>query len=228
MLCGVIADRSRRQLPFKIASRSEQIIGEKKVEQTSAMIQENGLEVENAAVNFKGDYQRIYRYIMSMIRDTAEAEDLTQETFLRALRGRDSLREEGAHTAWLYRIATHVCLDRLRQYARRAPKESDTDLEQVDIAEPDSPSLQQVIEQGEMSACVQRFLNHLPDGYRAVIMLHDMHELTASEISQLLGESLPTVKIRLHRARFKLRIALQAGCEFSYDERNVLSCDSKG
>ena len=54
-----------------------------------------------------------------------------------------------------------------------------------------------------------------------------MHELTAPEIAQLLGESLPTVKIRLHRARLKLRAALKAGCEFSYDDRNVLTCESK-
>jgi len=164
---------------------------------------------------------------MSMIRDTAEAEDLTQETFLRAYRRRDSLQNEGAQTAWLYRIATHVCLDRLRQYARRAPKESEIDLDEMDVAEPDTPSLQQEIERDEMSECVQSYLNNLSDSYRAAILLHDMHELTAPEIAQLLGLSLDTVKIRLHRARNKLRIALQAGCDFSYDERNVLTCESK-
>jgi RNA polymerase sigma-70 factor (ECF subfamily) len=164
---------------------------------------------------------------MSMIRDTAEAEDLTQETFLRAYRHRDSLRNEGAQTAWLYRIATHVCLDRLRQYARRAPKETETDFDELDVAEPDTPSLQQIIERDEMSECVQAYLNHLSDSYRAAILLHDMHDLAAPEIAQLLGVSVDTVKIRLHRARNKLRIALQTGCDFSHDERNVLTCESK-
>ena len=187
----------------------------------------NELEVENVTIFFKGDYQRIFRYIMSMVHDTAEAEDLTQETYLRAYRRRDSLRDEGAQTAWLYRIATHVCLDRLRQYARRNPMESETDLDQVDVAEPDTPSLQQTIERDEMSACVQRYLNGLPDSYRAVMLLHDMHEMTAPEIAQLLGESLANVKIRLHRARRKLKTALEAGCAFSYDERSVLTCESK-
>jgi RNA polymerase sigma-70 factor (ECF subfamily) len=197
------------------------------VEHHTPMLQEDKLEAENAAVFFNGDYQRIFRYIMSMVRDTAEAEDLTQETFLRAYRHRDSLRDEGAQTAWLYRIATHVCLDRLRQYARRTPVESGTDIDQVEVAEPDAPSLQKVIEQDEMSACVQGYLNRLPDSYRAVILLHDMHELTAAEIAQLLSASLANVKIRLHRARHKLRIALQAGCDFSYDESSVLTCESK-
>ena len=197
------------------------------MEHLTPMTQEDELEVANASVLFKGDYQRIFRYIVSMIRDTAEAEDLTQETFLRAYRRRDSLRNEGAQTAWLYRIATHVCLDRLRQFARRSPMESETDPDQVDVPEPDTPSLQKTIELDEMSECVQRYLNRLTDSYRAVILLHDMHELTSPEIAQLLGESLATVKIRLHRARLKLRAALEAGCAFSYDERSVLTCESK-
>ena len=93
----------------------------------------------------------------------------------------DELESENASV--LYRIATNVCLDRLRQYARRNPMESDTDLDQVDPAEPDTPSLQQTLEQDEMSECVQGYLNRLSDSYRAVILLHDMHELTAPEIA---------------------------------------------
>jgi RNA polymerase sigma-70 factor (ECF subfamily) len=201
--------------------------GEKKVEHYTTPIKEDESEVQNAASSFQEDYQRIFRYIMSMVRDTAEAEDLTQETFLRAHQRRDSLRDEGSQTAWLYRIATHVCLDRLRQYARRSPKESEADLNEIDVAEPDTPSLQQTLERDEMSGCVQGYLNRLSDSYRTVILLHDMHELTAAEISQLLGESLATIKIRLHRARRKLSVALAAGCEFSHDERDVLLCESK-
>ncbi len=196
------------------------------MENQTPELQENGLEAQNASVIFAGDYQRIFRYIMSMVQDTAEAEDLTQETFLRAYRGRNSLREEGAQITWLYKIATHVCYDRLRQYARRSPMESKTDLDQVDVSEPDAPSLQETLEQDEMSGCIQRYLTRLPDTYRAAIMLHDMHELDAPEIAALLGESLPNIKIRLHRARQKLRSALEAGCSFSYDDRDVLTCES--
>jgi RNA polymerase sigma-70 factor (ECF subfamily) len=210
---------------YEIARRPL-IEGEKKVEHYPPTIQEDELEVANASVLFKGDYVRIFRYIMGMVQDTAEAEDLTQETFLRAYRRRDSLREERAQTAWLYRIATHVCLDRLRQYARRNPIESDADLDKEDFAEPDTPSLQQTIERDEMSDCVQNYLNRLPDNYRAVILLHDMHDLTTPEIARLLGESLDAIKIRLHRARLKLKAALQAGCAFSYDESSTLTCES--
>ena len=197
------------------------------MEQQATTLRGDEHEAENAPVVLQEDYERISRYVMSMVRDTAEAEDLTQETFLRAYRRRDSLREEGAQTAWLYRIATNTCLDRLRQYARRGPMESESDLDEMEVAEPDTPSLQKVIERDEMSECVQRYLNRLSDSYRAVILLHDMHELTSPEIAQLLRESLSNVKIRLHRARIKLRSALKAGCEFSIDESSVLTCELK-
>jgi RNA polymerase sigma-70 factor (ECF subfamily) len=197
------------------------------MEQHPTLLPADELEVETAAVIFTGDYKRIFRYLVSMVHDTAEAEDLTQETFLRAHRSRDSLRDAGAQTAWLYRIATNVCYDRLRRYARHASLESDADLDDLDVVEPDVPSLQKTIERHEMSACVQRYLNELPDNYRAVILLHDMHELTSPEIAQLLGESLSTVKIRIHRARRKLRMTLEASCAFSRDEQDALICESK-
>ena len=63
---------------------------------------------------FEAHHDRIYSYILRMVRSPAEAVDLTQESFLRACRHRDALRDPQAVRGWLYRIATHVCLDRLR------------------------------------------------------------------------------------------------------------------
>ncbi len=176
---------------------------------------------------FEAYYDRVYRYVQSMVHDSAEAEDLTQEAFLRAYKERESLRESGALVAWLYRIATHAALDRLRQRARRAPKESDTDVNEIELPDPNGISLQQGLEQGEMSACVQEYLADLPNNYRSVILLHDMEELTGSQIAGLLDLPLATVKMRLHRARQRLQAALKGGCDFSSDERNVLVCESK-
>ncbi len=190
------------------------------------MLSEQRVELSSALI-FEEYYQRINRYVLGMVRDPAEAEDLTQETFLRAFRQRDTLRDAGALAAWLYRIATHVSLDRLRQRTRRAPRESGADPTEVDVADLDSPSLQQEAEQKEMSACVQRYIADLPDSYRAVILLHDLHGLTASEIAETLDLPLTTIKIRLVRARRRLQAALQAGCSFSHDERNVLICEPK-
>lgn len=183
-------------------------------------------DITDTPLLFETYSDRICRYITSMIHDSDEAEDLTQETFLRAFQQRDSLRNREAAIGWLYRIATNVCLDRLRQRARRAPLESETDLEEIP-QDSDTPSLERTIEQNEMSACVQRYLVDLPDDYRAVVLLQDVHGLTGPEMADLLGASLATVKIRLHRARKKLRAALEAGCTFSHDERDVLVCEPK-
>lgn len=168
-------------------------------------------------------YARVRRYVGSLVRDAAEADDLTQEVFLRAHRGRDSLRDPQARMTWLYRIATHVCVDWMRQRARR-PVAADVTPEETEPADA-GPALQQVIERQEMSACVQNYLVALPDNYRGVLLLRDLHEMSGPEIAQLLGISHATVKIRLHRAREKLRAALAAGCAFSRDERNVLVCE---
>ena len=72
------------------------------------MTKEDELEAVNASGLFIGDYKRIFRYIMSMVHDIAEAEDLTQETFLRAFRSYGRVRAGTNYRAWLYKIATNT------------------------------------------------------------------------------------------------------------------------
>jgi len=176
----------------------------------------------------------IYRYVLSVVRDASSAEDLTQETLLRAHRKLKSLDDVTRLVPWLYRIATNVCHDRFRRASRRhraGSLKSDVesaaaeDLAQT-VADP-APRLDKVMEQKEMSSCVQDYLAGLSDSYRAVILLHDAEGLTNPEIAAMLGVSLPTVKIRLHRARVRLRDALARACSFSTDERGVLVCEPK-
>ena len=171
-------------------------------------------------------YDRILRYIRSVVRDDREAEDLAQETFLRAHRARDSLRDPDAVLAWLYSVATHVCVDRLRQRTRQAQAWSGLDPEAVSPPDP-APGAGLLVEQADMSSCVEAYVSELSDGYRAVLLMHDVKGLTAREIGELLGASTGSVKIRLHRARRELQATLEAGCEFTQDERGTLVCDPK-
>ncbi len=176
---------------------------------------------------FEEHYGRISRYVLSMVRNSAEAEDLTQETFLRAYREMDSVKDHGAVPSWLYRIATNVALDRLRQRSKLAGRLAKIDPTEIELPDPEALTLQKGLEQRRMSACVQRYLTDIPDSYRAVIILHDLNGLTAPEIADALEVALPTVKIRLHRARLRLRAVLEAACSFSCDERGVLVCEPK-
>jgi RNA polymerase sigma-70 factor (ECF subfamily) len=126
--------------------------------------------------------------------------------------------------------------DRLQFYRRSSPSDICRSLDERVADDPErelpvltdtGPRLDKVIEQKEMSACVQHYLADLPDSYRAVILLHDEAGMTNPEIAEMLGVSLPTVKIRVHRAREKLRAALREACCFSADDRGILVCEPK-
>ena len=169
----------------------------------------------------------VTRYIRYLVRDAAEAEDLTQETFIRAHRQRDTLRDTAALAGWLYRIASHVSIDRLRQRARTVQLKVDTPVEDLPIADLDRPSPLTIIQQNEMSDCVQRYVANLSDAHKAVLLLHDCDGLTADEIARLLQLPLTTVKMRLHRARRQLQSALNNACTFERDERGVFICEPK-
>jgi RNA polymerase sigma-70 factor (ECF subfamily) len=176
----------------------------------------------------------IRAYILSLVRNSADADDLTQETFLRVVRKLDTLQDESKLSSWLYRIATNLCHDRFRQSSRRKdsvslddPRDDTTDSLAKAITDTSVPSLSQLLEQSEMSACVQRYIEDLPDTYRGVILLHDLEEMTNEEIATMLGCSIGAVKIRLHRARAKLKSALDDACSFSTDERGVFVCEPK-
>ena len=169
----------------------------------------------------------IARYIRNMVRDSADAEDLTQETFIRAFRQRATLRDETALLSWLYQIATHVALDRLRQRIRIQSRQDEQRPEELCVEDKSTLSALSVIQQSEMSECVQAYITRLSDGYKTVLLLHDVDGLTASEIADLLGLPLTTVKMRLHRARRRLQAMLQEACALGQDERGVLVCDPK-
>jgi len=79
----------------------------------------------------------------------------------------------------------------------------------------------------DMSDCIRGLVNDLPENYRTVLLLADLEELTNAEIADVLGLSLPTVKIRLHRSRFQLKKSMDRACHLYRDRRNVLSCDRK-
>jgi RNA polymerase sigma-70 factor, ECF subfamily len=172
---------------------------------------------------------QVQRHILAMVRDEALAEDLTQDTYIRALERMGQLRDPQAALAWLYRIATTVALDRLRQ-RRPASVAFDEAALPRDAAEETvngerEPSLLDALGQSEMSECVQGYLAALRDDYRIAILLHDAHGLSNPEIAELLGCSLATAKIRVHRGRARLRETLATACSFEVDERGVLVCD---
>jgi RNA polymerase sigma-70 factor, ECF subfamily len=186
-----------------------------------------GSKLDSAAV-FDEYRDRIRRHILFMMRDQELAADLTQETFLRAHEELASLQDPSALSVWLYRIATRLCLDAYRSSKTKTEGAASGEGASEDAPAPErGPSLQLLVDQAEMSACVRGLLDELPPSYRAVLLLHDLHGMSGREIADQLQCTLATAKIRLHRARRRLEAALRANCDFACDERGVLVCEPK-
>lgn len=177
------------------------------------------------------DFERhraaVTRYIRYLVRNAAEAEDLTQEVFLRAHSNRENLRDAQAMESWLFQIATHASIDRMRQRARAVERAPGQPVEDLPISDRNQPSALTMVQQSEMSACVQKYVAKLSDAYKAVLLMHDTDGLTTVEIAELLKLPLTTVKMRLHRARRQLQATLNDACAFESDERGVLICEPK-
>lgn len=165
---------------------------------------------------------RIQRYLARLVGEF-EAEDLTQEVFLRVSQKLDTFRGEASLSTWIYRIATNAALDRMRQPAFRRTVQSDP-LEAVDsgaaeIPDQDvwrgapAPSIEQQVHHREREACYCDFLERLPENYRLVVALCEIEEFTAREAADILGLSVDVVKIRLHRGRQRLLAELKAFCK---------------
>ena len=170
---------------------------------------------------------RVVRFIRYLVHDASEAEDLAQETFIRAYSQQGTLRDPAALESWLYRIATHICIDRLRQRVRTRARQADSPVEDLPIVDHAQPSPFVIVQQAEMGECVDQYVAILPDPQKAVLLLHDADGMTDNEIADLLALPLTTVKMRLHRARQKLGAALKNACTFDRDDRGVFICEPK-
>jgi RNA polymerase sigma-70 factor (ECF subfamily) len=167
----------------------------------------------------------LLRYLQRYVGDPATAEDLLQDTLARIDRGLPDFAGRSSAKTWAFSIATRVAADYLRRPDRRiqvvemdeAAQCSDTDLLSVD----------QRLVVDEMSACVRQVIDRLPEDYRTAAVLHDLQGLTAEETAAVCGSSLPTAKIRIHRARQRLKAALQDECTFYRDADDVFRCDRK-
>jgi len=166
----------------------------------------------------------VLRYLTRYVGDPAVAEDLLQETLIRIARGLPGFEGRASVKTWALSIATRVAADHFRQPVNRVHiVEVD---ESKDVPDRDRNVDQQLVID-EMNACVRQVIDSLPVDYRAALVLHDLEGLTAEQTAEISGCSLPTAKIRIHRARLRLREALQEQCTFYHDSDKVLRCDRK-
>jgi RNA polymerase sigma-70 factor, ECF subfamily len=169
-------------------------------------------------------YLRVRKLTTALVRDQWAAEDLTQETFARVQDHLADLKDPAKISSWIFRIAYNLCQDHFRTMGKSVISD---DLERVEIGNEEENSLQKEFEQRQMGECVQEEVDRLPNSLRTVIILADMVEFNHREIADLLGITVENAKVRLHRARKKLKELLEQKCTFENDERNVLVCEPK-
>jgi RNA polymerase sigma-70 factor (ECF subfamily) len=155
-------------------------------------------------------YERsVYLMALSYMKNEADAEDVAQEAIVRGFRKLSSFRAESKFSTWLISIT----INKARTLLRRQALGRMQSLDQLPEEKGFSPALlrdwreipSEAIERDEVRNLIQQAVAQLPDIYRQVFLLRDVEELTTSETAEALNISIPSVKVRLHRARMMLQ-----------------------
>jgi len=151
---------------------------------------------------------RIFGYLYRMVGDRAWAEDLAQETFIRAHQRLNSLGPPYDFKSWLYRIAGNLAIDGLRRHREEVPL-PDWDAGEATMPEPadrrSEADPEQAARLAEVRQAVWKALHQLPENYRQILLLRELEGLSYREIADVLGISLDNVRVTLHRARLAFR-----------------------
>jgi RNA polymerase sigma-70 factor, ECF subfamily len=176
-------------------------------------------------------YSKVRKFILALVKDEWVADDVIQETFLRVQQNIESLRDPSRLSSWIFRIAHNLCQDHFRRL-KKSRKEERIDQEETgnlnEALIQKEIGIQKELEQRQMGECVQNQINLLPESLRTVLVLFDMMEFSHQESADILGITVKNVKVRLHRARKRLKAILEEKCSFDRDERNVLICTPAG
>lgn len=159
---------------------------------------------------------RVYRLAHGITRDAFDAEEVVQDVFLTVARRIEDFEGRSALGTWIYRIATNAALNKRRgkrfeletsleehlpTFREDGHREGDRSFLLADW----SGTPEETLLAGEGRAVVSRALEALPEHYRAIVVLRDVEGLSTEEVAEALGESVGSVKSRLHRARMALR-----------------------
>ncbi len=151
-------------------------------------------------------------YFRRMVRDQAQAEDLAQEVFLRVYKSRERYQPDARFTTWLYRIATNLALNAIRDRRDEISGTSDPDDEGAAVLErfvDPGPSAEQRLVQRDRARLIRQSVEALPDNQRAAVILHKYQEVDYRQIAGILSVSESAVKSLLFRAYETLRLRLE-------------------
>jgi len=158
----------------------------------------------------------LFNFILRFVRDTAAAEDVTQETFLRLVKGADAYERQAKFTTWLYTIARNLCVDASRRGKHRkaasldAPiGDEDGSASLLDLVPDGGAAVDRQAQSKELRLRLQQAIESLPDEQREIFLLREVADLQFNEIASVIGCPENTVKSRMRYALEKLREALE-------------------
>lgn len=145
----------------------------------------------------------VYALCLRILRDPQDAAEATQDTYVKVWKGLGSFRGDALFTTWLYRVAANAAISRQRSRKRRREHESGGDEVLIQVPAPGSTETE--VEARLDLRVVEECVGRLPDHYRSVVILRDVYGLSIEEIASQLKISETATKVRLHRARKKLK-----------------------
>jgi RNA polymerase sigma-70 factor, ECF subfamily len=156
---------------------------------------------------------KVYQLCYRMLGNRQEAEDISQEAFIRAYVNINTYNQEYKFSTWIFRIATNLCIDRIRKkkpdYYLDEEIPGTDGLTMYSKVASSTPLPEKELESLELQETIQKEIVKLPEKYRSVIVLKYIEELSLNEISEILDLPLGTVKTRIHRGREALRQQLR-------------------
>jgi RNA polymerase sigma-70 factor (ECF subfamily) len=178
---------------------------------------------------YKEYHPKILGYLTRLTGKKIEAEDLTQEVFIKVHEALPGFKGRSSLSTWIYKIATNTANDNFKSASfqkgskQTIPQEylnENTENRNVWTGEKEKTS-DKVLESNEMNCCIKRYVEELNENYRTVFILSEYEGKSNNEIAGILGVSLETVKIRISRARKQLKKMMEKGCEISSEEGSL-------
>lgn len=164
--------------------------------------------------------KKVYALTLRMCKNPDDAAEAAQEAFLAAWQGLKFFRGESSFSTWLYRLASNACVDVLRKEGRhQAAAGPSLDDEETMLEIPDEAATPHTLaEQAELKEQIEEGLAALPEEYRTVLVLREIHQQSYDEIAEILSLDLGTVKSRISRGRKRLRKFLLESGNFSVND----------
>src|SRR6185503_6892502 len=151
---------------------------------------------------YRSHHKRVYSICFRMVRNAADAEDLTQQVFIQLFRKLHTFRGDSSFTTWLHRMTVNQVLMHFRRRVVKTEKTTEDGSTPIRIVSgTENPSRMALIDR----IALNQAIGQLPPGYRMVFILHDLEGFEHDQIGKMLGCAVGTSKSQLHKARLRLR-----------------------